>query len=65
MHFIHIGSSENSNNKNRLDTRLYELFNKIKKMEIHEQGNCLKLLMNLFRLFLYSMTSPKYHLMIF
>ena len=31
MIFIYIGSGENANNKNRLDTHLYELFNKIKK----------------------------------
>ena len=28
---IYIGSGENANNKNRLDTHLYELSNKIKK----------------------------------
>ena len=30
MNFIYIGSGENANNKNRLDTHLYELFYKIK-----------------------------------
>ena len=33
MNFIYIGSGENSNNKNRLDTHLHELFNYIKKGE--------------------------------
>ena len=31
MYYIYIGSGENANNKNRLDTLVYELFNKIKK----------------------------------
>ena len=31
MNLIYIGSGENSNNKNRLDTHLYELSNKTKK----------------------------------
>ena len=31
MNFIYIGSGVNANNKNRLDTHLYELFYKIKK----------------------------------
>ena len=29
MNLIYIGSGENSNNKDRLETHLYELFNKI------------------------------------
>ena len=33
MNIIYIGSGENANNKNRLDTHLYELFNKIKNQE--------------------------------
>jgi hypothetical protein len=31
MNVVYIGSGENANNKNRLDTHLCELFNKIKK----------------------------------
>ena len=33
MNYIYIGSGENANDKNRLDTHLYELFNKIKNGE--------------------------------
>ena len=33
MNYIYIGSGENANNKNTLDTHLYELFNKIKNGE--------------------------------
>ena len=33
MNLIYIGSGENANNKNRLETHLYELFNKIKNGE--------------------------------
>ena len=33
MNYIYIGSGENANNKNRLETHLYELFNKLKKGE--------------------------------
>ena len=33
MNYINIGSGENANNKHRLDTHLYELFNKIKNGE--------------------------------
>ena len=33
MNFIYIGSGENANNKNKLDTHLYELFKRIKKGE--------------------------------
>ena len=33
MNFIYIGSGENATNKSRLETHLYELFNKVKKGE--------------------------------
>ena len=33
MTFIYIGSGEHANNKNRLDTHLYELFYKIRRGE--------------------------------
>ena len=33
MNMIYIGSGEHANNKNRLDTHLYELFYKVKKGE--------------------------------
>ena len=33
MNFIHIGSGEDANNKIRLDTRSYELFYRINKVE--------------------------------
>jgi len=33
MNYIYIGSGEDTNNKSRLDTHLYELFYKIKKGE--------------------------------
>ena len=31
MNMIYIGSDENANNKDRLDTHSYELFDKVKK----------------------------------
>ena len=33
MSFIFIGSGESANNKNRLETHLYEIFNKIRNGE--------------------------------
>ena len=33
MDYVYIGSGENANNKHRLDTHLYELFNTVKHGE--------------------------------